>query len=1247
MGFEILGADGVTVLSVDSTSKAARITLYDQYGNPMSDVNTLGNVLNALNAATTVTLGGQSTTAIDIESTSGTITATFEATINNSRWFAVAATPVGGGAPVSTTTANGAWILSTSGYFAVRVRISAISGGASMTVNVVSTPESSATSPQTVMVVDPNGNANYGQQVPAAVTLSALDAAATIAINGMSTLQIQTSGGNGSLTVVYEASSDSTNGVNGTWDVLQAQNLAPLLTGVATTQSAFTAVPISTNSNSPYSPFPYSGQFSAKVAGYTYARVRVSAFTSGSVVVNLIMTPGERPEGILASPSIITGALGYQQGVYAIPTQYQALRVSKDATAIFYENFIGAVLDVSQKWSTPIQTGVGTSIGNAPTGGLVVTTGTAALSNAELSSVGAFQTLATPITIQFKVQVEPGSFVTGVHRFWGLGTKKTTGYTDLAPLQDGVGFEINAAGVMNAVVYANGVLQFSQALPYYNDGAQHSYIMVYATALVCWFFVDSNEVTIAAAESQAGVTFPTFTGLPAYIHAINGSSILSGAITFNVTNITIADNAGNQAPTTITGPQVSDQANPFAATVFTSGELRVQGEPSPIFVETFEGATLDTANRWNATTTAGGAAAPVYTPGQFTLGTGTTANGYSYVTSQPMFQQEAPAWLQIMHNVIIESPVEANAYRFWGVGTIPAVPTAALPLTDAVGFEITTAGKLVVVVYQSGTRLVIQDLSAATGNNRQPANALLHTYFVFYRDDQTYWAIDNSDNVVATSKSGLQSPSHCTLPLAMMAVAGSSAPLANGQLVIESVFLASTAHSNTQISDGLYGWRKASVKGPAMAPTSLDSPQVMTLVDGQGNPLARTTSETMLWHDAFEGSNVNAFWTQAVTTQTIVQATGVLTLNNSGITTVNTTALITSQRQFSKQPRVGLKGRWKANISANAASNHTLVELGFGAPTNTAIINNGCFFRVTAAGNLVAVTSYNGTETVSATLLAQGSIVTTDYYRFDIFVDDQFARFVVSDASGIPVVDFQQAIPLATPSIWAVSHLPTFARVYVDATGGGTAVKLNISAHNVQMADATTNMQWNDQSALAMRSALINPLTGASTMGAMNATPATLTPANATTGFATLGGEYAFAGVTAIETGAAIFSFQVPTPYSFVLTGIQIPAPMVTTAMSLTGVPFLEWFVVVNATTNLLSTGGGLRQPLGIQHTTVIAPAIGVTWIQTGSGVWSPKTPLVCLPGLWLHIGFKWLVTSAAGTPGVNRGTVAVDGYWE
>lgn len=412
----------------------------------------------------------------------------------------------------------------------------------------------------------------------------------------------------------------------------------------------------------------------------------------------------------------------------------------------------------------------------------------------------------------------------------------------------------------------------------------------------------------------------------------------------------------------------------------------------------------------------------------------------------------------------------------------------------------------------------------------------------------------------------------------------------------------------------------------------------------------RSTSEILLWHDAFEGSTVNAFWTQSATTQTIAQATGVLTLNNSAITTLNTDSIITSQRQFPKYPRNPLYVRFRANITANVASNHTFVELGLGAPSGvTAIINNGAFFRWTSAGNLNAVVSYNGTET-STQVLAQGVISTTSYLYYDIIIDDDFARFIVCDSSGTPIVDTQQSIALTSPFISAVSHLPVFARVYVDTTGGGTVVQLKLSAHSVQVLDGVLNSSAGEQYAYMMRSSIINPTTYAQTPQlAAGAAPATITPnSTGSTAYATMGGEYAVALTVASENLLGVFGFQIPTPYSFVLTNIAWSVPTVTTAISVTGIPIVEWGVIVNATSASPSTGGGFRFSPGVAFTyTIITQGAGTALNNAANLNWTPMTPIVCLPGTFLNLVYKVLVTSAAGTPGVTRGTVYVGGYFK
>lgn len=408
----------------------------------------------------------------------------------------------------------------------------------------------------------------------------------------------------------------------------------------------------------------------------------------------------------------------------------------------------------------------------------------------------------------------------------------------------------------------------------------------------------------------------------------------------------------------------------------------------------------------------------------------------------------------------------------------------------------------------------------------------------------------------------------------------------------------------------------------------------------------RTTSEVTLFHDAFEGSTINTWWTQSLTTFTAVQATGVLTLNNAATSAANSTAILTSLKQYAKMSRVPLFSRHRGRITANVAGNHTLVELGFGAPAGvTAIINNGAFFRWRADGTLAVVLSYNGTESVTQ-VLAQGVIVTTSYYYYDVIVDDDYARFIVSDSAGNPIVDTSLSLSLSVQAIWAVSHLPTFSRVYVDAVGGGTVVQLLLSAHQVEMLDCMFSLPWGEQMAGTGRLGTMNPTTYAQLPQIANgAAPATQTPSNTASAYTTLGGEYAAAATAGSENVLSLFGFTIPTPYTFMLRGLWIPLPVVQGASTATA-PLLEWFLAHNASSTNLSTATGLiRVALpGFQN----SPAVTVvgTLFLGQSILWQPQTPIPCLPGTVLHVGYK-SITGAATASVVYRGTVFADGYFQ
>lgn len=428
----------------------------------------------------------------------------------------------------------------------------------------------------------------------------------------------------------------------------------------------------------------------------------------------------------------------------------------------------------------------------------------------------------------------------------------------------------------------------------------------------------------------------------------------------------------------------------------------------------------------------------------------------------------------------------------------------------------------------------------------------------------------------------------------------------------------------------------------------LDGGTVLRAIRVGEHGTQRITSEVLHFHDAFEGSNINTGWTQTLTTMTAVQATGVLTLNNSGITTLNTGALFASARQFPKYPRQPLYGRWRGNITANVGANHTLVELGFGAPSSAtaAVINNGAFFRWRADGTLAIVLSYNGTEQVTQ-VLAQGVISTTSYYYYDIVIDDDFVRFLVSDAAGSPIVDQQVTLSLTVPFTLAVSHIPTFARVYVDGTGGGTVVKLLVSAHTVQGLDAIMTKPWAEQMAACARSWAQNPLTQAQTAALASSAPGGGTPSNTTTVYTTLGGEYIATMTAASENMLSLFGYAIPVPYTLYIRGVYWALPFVSTTFNIASTaPYVLPFMIANASSaNINTATGKIGVPFGNMWTAAIAATAGT--LMTGNAIsWTPQSPIACLPGTTLHFGWK-VLNGGAVTAGAIRGSILVDAYFE
>lgn len=261
---------------------------------------------------------------------------------------------------------------------------------------------------------------------------------------------------------------------------------------------------------------------------------------------------------------------------------------------------------------------------------------------------------------------------------------------------------------------------------------------------------------------------------------------------------------------------------------FPAGFIRVTDEPKQIFYDPFD-AALDTTNLWTTPTVAAPGVIAAVSAGVMTMGAGATASGWSKLTSQSTFKLSVPAWLGYSFAIAIPdlAAINANTTRFWGAGSIPATPTVGVPITDGVGFEL-SSGKMYAVVYAGGTRTQIQDMSAATGNATAPTDTAYHRYIVIVRTDKTYWYVDGlgSTNLAATSN--FQSPQVQTLGQSFVAVgSATNAAAANIQCAGSAVW--DTGKNATQIADGAFPWRKQTVKAASTAAAATDLPAVVAL----------------------------------------------------------------------------------------------------------------------------------------------------------------------------------------------------------------------------------------------------------------------------------------------------------------------------------------------------------------------------------------------------------------------------------
>ncbi len=432
-------------------------------------------------------------------------------------------------------------------------------------------------------------------------------------------------------------------------------------------------------------------------------------------------------------------------------------------------------------------------------------------------------------------------------------------------------------------------------------------------------------------------------------------------------------------------------------------------------------------------------------------------------------------------------------------------------------------------------------------------------------------------------------------------------------------------------------------------PTTVAGPLTMGLNDGVVTPTRvdrfggyGVATHQQMFSESFEGATTHVIrWLSTATTMTSTQSSVAgLTLNSGNTVTATTGILMSTPRRFSKTQRGLMQLKFRARLNRQ---NNSVMEIGFGdVATFNGTNTVGAYFQVTAAGVIQPVVTYNSVDITGSDI--SGLINTSNYYTFDILLDDDEVVFVVQDTSTSTVIS-RQVIALATTAarLFSSSSMPIIARVYNTATPPVAAPTLILTDVYLSLVDANLNRETALIAASNERGFTSNPLAGSQLAQWGNSTePTSATLSNTAAGYTSLGGKFQFAAVAGAATDFALFGFQVPTPMNLVVTGIDIDTWNTGAAGAATPT-LLTWAVGVGSTAVSLATATVMRVGLGSQLLVASIPIGGHADRRISKQF---RTPLYCPAGRFFHIILRMPVSTATASQ-VIAGMVNIEGFFE
>lgn len=212
------------------------------------------------------------------------------------------------------------------------------------------------------------------------------------------------------------------------------------------------------------------------------------------------------------------------------------LPVTPPPGCLFIDNFNGTVIDIVNRWQSPVLAGAGTM--TQAGGALVTTLGTTANNGAAITSIENFEPSIGAIDAACLMVIEAAP-TTNTNRCFGAYTRPGS-FTAATPVQDGYVWEYDITGTFGASIYSGGTRISRTVFPL--AGSTLLPLQIAFQTLNVNFYFGSTTVPVLTVP----IAQPSTLNLPMGMHSINHTSGPASAPTWTMQAAAAIDQSGTQ-----------------------------------------------------------------------------------------------------------------------------------------------------------------------------------------------------------------------------------------------------------------------------------------------------------------------------------------------------------------------------------------------------------------------------------------------------------------------------------------------------------------------------------------------------------------------------------------------------------------------------------------------------------------------------------------------------------------------------